>query len=48
MVVMLIGERPGLTASDSLSVYMTWDPEGRPGRQPAQLHLQHPLGRPEL
>jgi ethanolamine ammonia-lyase small subunit len=27
IVLMLIGERPGLTASDSLSVYMTWDPK---------------------
>ncbi|GBQ30880.1 ethanolamine ammonia-lyase subunit EutC [Gluconacetobacter azotocaptans] len=29
-VVMMIGERPGLSVSDSLSLYMTWDP--RPGR----------------
>jgi ethanolamine ammonia-lyase small subunit len=27
IVLMLIGERPGLTANDSLSVYMTWDPK---------------------
>lgn len=34
LVVMLIGERPGLTASDSMGIYMTWDP--RPGRTDAE------------
>jgi ethanolamine ammonia-lyase small subunit len=34
LVVMLIGERPGLTAPDSLGVYVTYDP--RPGRTGAE------------
>jgi ethanolamine ammonia-lyase small subunit len=34
LVVLLIGERPGLTAPDSLGIYLTYDP--RPGRREAE------------
>jgi ethanolamine ammonia-lyase small subunit len=34
MVAVLIGERPGMSAQDSLGVYLTWQP--RPGRTDAE------------
>lgn len=34
MVVVLIGERPGLTAADSLGIYLTWAPQ--PGRSDSE------------
>ena len=33
-VVVLLGERPGMSAPDSLGAYVTWDP--RPGRTDAE------------
>jgi ethanolamine ammonia-lyase small subunit len=34
LVAMLIGERPGLSASDSMGIYLTWAPA--PGRTDAE------------
>ncbi|GJG89241.1 ethanolamine ammonia-lyase light chain [Gemmatimonadetes bacterium T265] len=34
LVAVLLGERPGMSAPDSLGVYLTWDP--RPGRTDAE------------
>ena len=34
IVVVLIGERPGLSAADSLGAYITWDP--KPGRRDSE------------
>ena len=41
-LIMVIGERPGLSVADSLGIYLTHLPRpGRTRRRP-QLHLQHP------
>jgi len=34
LVIVFIGERPGLSSPDSLGIYLTWDP--RPGRTEAE------------
>lgn len=48
VVILLVGERPGLGQSESLSCYAVYSRGWRPPSRPTDLYLQYPPGTPPV